>query len=103
MAITEQHIDKARAIARAYGATRLLLFGRAASNPEAARDLDLAIEGVKGWAIWELAGRLERELDVAIDVVPLDTDTPFTRHVEQTGEEISLDPSATPHRTAPGA
>lgn len=91
MPVTQEHIDTARRIARSYGATRLLLFGRGATDPEAARDLDIAIEGVPGWAIWELAGRLEREVDVPVDVIPLDEDTPFLRHIEQVSEDIPLD------------
>ena len=91
MAVTPEHIEKAKAIARDYRATRLVLFGRAAHDPEAARDLDLAIGGVPGWTVWELAGRLERELDVPLDVVPLDPETPFVKHIERTGREVRLD------------
>lgn len=91
MPITKQHIEKAKEVARSYGASRLTLFGRGRTDPEAAHDLDLAIGGVEGWTIWELAGRLEREIDVPLDVVPLEPATSFTQRIEERGEELSLD------------
>ena len=91
MPVTQKHIEKAKEIARAYGARRLILFGRGQTDPEAARDLDLAVEGVSGWKVFEMAGQLEREIDIPLDVVSLDSPTPFTRRVEERGEELSLD------------
>ncbi len=91
MPVTQEHIEKAKEVARAYGAQRLILFGRGQSDPKAAHDLDLAVEGVEGWKIFEMAGRLEREIDIPLDVVPLDPPTPFTRRIEERGEELPLD------------
>ena len=45
MPVTEEHIETAKAVARRYGATRMVVFGSAVDDPEHARDLDLAIEG----------------------------------------------------------
>ncbi len=70
-------------MARQFGATRLLLFGRALENPAAARDLDLACAGVPGWKLFELAAALEETLRVPLDLVPLAPPTPFTRLLEQ--------------------
>jgi len=88
MAITEDHIEQAKAIARSYGASRVILFGRAQTDPEAARDLDLAIGGVPGWTIWRLAAELEEAIDRPLDVVPLEPSTPFTRRIEERGEVL---------------
>jgi predicted nucleotidyltransferase len=44
MPVTDEHIETAKAIARDYGATRMVVFGSAVDDPENARDLDLAIE-----------------------------------------------------------
>jgi predicted nucleotidyltransferase len=94
MPVTQEHIETAKAIAERYGATRMVVFGSAVDDPENARDLDLAIDGVEGWTIWELAGQIERSLDVPVDVIPLDP-SPFTELVEEYGQEIQLgDPSA---------
>lgn len=91
MPVTQAHIEKAKEVARAYGARRLILFGRGQTEPEAARDLDLAVEGVEGWTVFEMAGRLEREIDIPLDVIPLEPPTPFTRRIEERGEELPLD------------
>jgi len=88
MGITRQHIERAKEIARSYGADRVILFGRAQTDPEAARDLDLAIGGVPGWTIWKLAAELEEALDLPLDIVPLEPSTPFTRRIEEHGEVV---------------
>jgi predicted nucleotidyltransferase len=88
MGITRQHIERAKEIARSYGANRVILFGRAQTDPDAARDLDLAIGGVPGWTIWELAAELEEALDLPLDIVPLEPSTPFTRRIEERGEVV---------------
>lgn len=93
MPVTDEHIETAKSIARRYGATRMVVFGSAVENPQDARDLDLAIEGVEGWTIWELAGQIERALDIPVDVIPLDP-SPFTELVEKYGQEIELRKSA---------
>jgi predicted nucleotidyltransferase len=41
MAIQEEQLERAVALAKAYGARRLILFGSALTRPEQARDLDL--------------------------------------------------------------
>ena len=88
MAISEEQIKRAADVAKAYGATRLILFGSAAENPAQARDLDLACDGVPGWKLYELGGRLEEELHAVVDVVPLTPATPFTRLVERRGRVL---------------
>ena len=88
MPITRQHLEEATRLARRFGATRLILFGSALRNPATARDLDLAVGGIEGWALWKLAGRLERMLPVPIDVVPLEPPTTFTRRIEAEGEVL---------------
>lgn len=88
MPVPQRDIEKAKEIARAYGATRVILFGSAQHDPEAARDLDLAIGGVPGWTIWKLAGEVERAISVPLDVVPLEPATDFTRLVEGCGKVL---------------
>ena len=88
MGIRQDQLDRAIALAKAYGATRLIVFGRAATAPDQARDLDLACDGVSGWSLYELGARLEEELEVSLDLVPLRPETRFTRLVEQQGKEL---------------
>ena len=51
MAILSEHLERAVALAKAFGATRLILFGSAVTEPSQARDLDLACDGVIGQSI----------------------------------------------------
>jgi len=71
-----------------YGAKRLILFGSYLTNPDEAQDLDLACDGINGWKIYEFGGRLENELRIPIDVVPLSPKSRFTRLIEQRGKVL---------------
>jgi predicted nucleotidyltransferase len=85
MGIRQEQIDRAVELARAYGATRLILFGRAATEPEQAHDLDLACDGVPGWKLYELGARIEEELRIPLDLVALRPPSRFTRLIEKRG------------------
>jgi len=88
MTIHQEQLDRAVTLAKAYGATRLILFGSAATAPEQARDLDLACDGVAGWKLYELGARLEEELRIPLDLVPLSPSTRFTRLIERRGKVL---------------
>jgi len=88
MTIEREKIDRAVEIARDFGATRLIIFGSSASSPETAKDLDLACDGVEGWRLFEMGARLEEELQVPLDLVPLDPPTRFTRMIERRGRVL---------------
>jgi predicted nucleotidyltransferase len=88
MAVSKEQIDRVIELATAYGATRIVLFGSAAENPEDARDIDIACDGIPGWKIFELAARLEDELGTALDIVPLTPPNSFTRHIERKGRVL---------------
>jgi predicted nucleotidyltransferase len=88
MAIKQDQLDRAIALAKTYGATRLILFGSAATAPEQARDLDLACDGVSGWSFYELGARLEEELRIPLDLIPLTPPSRFTRIIERRGRAL---------------
>lgn len=88
MPVLESQIERAAALARQFGATRLVLFGSALENPGQARDLDLACDGVPGWKLFELAARLEEELRISLDLVPLQPATRFTRYILAHGKAL---------------
>ena len=88
MAIGQEQLDQAVALAKAYGATRLILFGSAATTPERAKDLDLACDGVAGWKFYELGARPEEKLRIPLDLVPLSPPTRFTRLIERRGKVL---------------
>lgn len=88
MAITQKKIEKIVTLAKTYGAVRLILFGSALETPEEAKDIDIACDGVIGWKLYELAARLEEELHMPLDLVPLNPQTSFTRRIENKGKVI---------------
>lgn len=88
MRLDREKLEKIVAIAKTYGATRLILFGSAVEAPGQARDLDLACAGVPGWKLYELAARLEDELHVPLDLVPLTPPTRFTKRIEERGKVL---------------
>lgn len=88
MAFNQELLEKITTLAKSYGATRLILFGSAQENPHAARDIDLACDGVPGWKLYELAARLEDETNLPLDLIPLTPPTRFTRMVERRGRRL---------------
>ncbi|MEW6607671.1 MAG: DNA polymerase III subunit beta [bacterium] len=88
MAINQGQIEKIVSLAKIYGATRLILFGSALEMPLETKDIDLACEGVTGWKIYELAAKLEEELETPLDIVPLSPPTRFTRYIETKGKVL---------------
>jgi predicted nucleotidyltransferase len=88
MTIQKDLIERAVEIAKDFGATRLILFGSAATDPERARDLDLACDGVPGWRLFELGASLEEELRLPLDLIPLSPPTRLTRIIERKGKVL---------------
>ena len=88
MPVTTDQLDQAVAIARRYGASRVVLFGSALADPDKARDLDIAIGGVPGWDFYKLAAELEAGLSVPVDVVPLEPENRFIRRVRERGRVL---------------
>lgn len=88
MAVSQKQIERIIAIAKAYGATRLILFGSAVEMPEKARDIDIACDGVEGWKLYEFAARVEEELGTNLDIVPLNPPNRFTKFIETKGKVL---------------
>ena len=88
VALNPTDIKKIVSVAKSFGATRVILFGGAAENPDKARDLDLAFDGVPGWKLFELGARLEEELKIPLDIVSLSPANRFTRLIERNGQQL---------------
>ncbi|MBM4140359.1 MAG: DNA polymerase III subunit beta [Nitrospira sp.] len=88
MAITQAQIEKITSLAKSYGANRLILFGSALEDPEGAKDLDIACDGVQGWKLFELAAKLEEELHIPLDLIPLSPSNRFTKYIESKGKVL---------------
>ncbi|TAN60417.1 DNA polymerase III subunit beta [bacterium] len=88
MTIDKAVIKRIVDLAKEYGATRVILFGSAAEKPEDARDIDIACDGIQGWKLYEMAARLEEELDALLDIVSLSPSTSFTSLIEARGKHL---------------
>ncbi len=88
MTLKQEQIDRAVAIAKSYGATRLILFGSAMQGLDQARDLDLACDGVEGWKLYELGAQLEDVLRIPVDLIPLTPPTSLTKLIEAQGRVL---------------
>jgi predicted nucleotidyltransferase len=88
MAVSNSQIERIIALAKLYGATRLILFGSAVETPLEARDIDLACDGIPGWKLYELAARLENELGASLDIVSLTPPSRFTEYIETKGRAL---------------
>jgi predicted nucleotidyltransferase len=86
MPVTQEHLDQVVEIARRHGADRVLLFGSAVDHPERARDIDIAVGGVKGWEFYGLVGKFEDVLPLPVDLVDLDAGGMFIEHIEERGK-----------------
>jgi len=88
MAVSNAQIDRIIALAKLYGATRLILFGSAVETSLEARDIDLACDGIPGWKLYELASRLENELGTSLDIVSLTPPSRFTEYIVTKGKTL---------------
>jgi len=88
MSLDEEKLNRIRTLAKAYGATRLILFGSALETAQTARDLDLACDGIPGWKIYEFGAKLEEMLRAPVDVVPLTPSNRFTVLIETRGRAL---------------
>lgn len=83
-AIDRKHIVE---LARKYGAKKVLLFGSAAARAEA-RDIDLAVQGIQPSRFFRFYGELIYLLSKPVDVVDLDSDTPFAQMAAEEGVPV---------------
>ena len=88
MAFSQEQFDIISSLAKSYGVTRLILFGSAQESPETARDIDLACDGVSGWKLYELAARLEEQINAPLDLIPLTPPNRFTQMIERRGRRL---------------
>ncbi|OGP50695.1 MAG: DNA polymerase III subunit beta [Deltaproteobacteria bacterium RBG_13_43_22] len=88
MILDQTRINRMVELAKNFGATRLILFGSQTEIPQEARDVDLACDGIPGWKLFEFAARIEEELEIPLDIVPLTPPSRFTRSIEKKGQVL---------------
>ena len=87
MRVTQHHLDTIVKWAKHYGAHKVILFGSALETPEEANDIDIACD-INGLGMFAFAGKIEEELLVPIDVVPLLPRNYFIELVEKRGKVL---------------
>jgi predicted nucleotidyltransferase len=87
----QRDIRRALSILRGAGCTHVFLFGSLASAEiRAGSDIDLAVRGCPRGKFFHLLGRLLLELEHPVDLVDLDCQHAFARHLEDEGGLLQI-------------
>ena len=84
-------VDRAVTILREAGCAQVFVFGSLATTEvRDESDIDLAVRGCPRGRFFHLLGRLLLELEHPIDLVDLDKQDAFARHLEQAGALLQI-------------
>jgi len=88
----KKNIDQAIKILKEGGCQEIYLFGSLVKgNFKEKSDIDLAIKGCPQGKFFHLLGRLMLELDYPVDLIKIDTQNAFSKHLEKEGELLQID------------
>jgi predicted nucleotidyltransferase len=88
---TDILIKRAAAELKSAGAREIYVFGSAAKGTgDAASDLDLAVSGLPPSVFYRLGARVSDLIGRPVDLIDLNVNTPFTRHLRTENELIRL-------------
>ena len=88
---TSKLIERAAAELKTAGAREIYVFGSAAKGAEAAgSDLDLAVSGLPPAIFYRMGARISDLVGRSIDLIDLDANTPFTRHLRKENELVRV-------------
>jgi len=83
----QQAIEQAAAILMEAGAKAVYIFGSVVEgNYHSNSDIDLAVSGLPTSKFFEIMGKTMTVLPRPLDLVDLDSDTPFTRYLTSKGK-----------------
>ena len=89
--VYEKDVRRAVQILKDAGCTHIFLFGSITSGKATARsDIDLAVRGCPKGKYFRVLGKLTREIDHPLDLVNLDTQIWFAKHLETEGRLIQI-------------
>jgi predicted nucleotidyltransferase len=83
MVISEERLQQAVRALRSLGARKVLLFGSCVRDPEKARDIDLAAEGIPLSHVWKADGQLSDILGFPCDLVVREESPSFYELIEK--------------------
>jgi predicted nucleotidyltransferase len=86
-----QRVEKAAALLKNAGCKEVYLFGSVAEGSDNENsDIDIAVKGCPPGRFFELLGRLLLELDCRVDLVNLDHEDAFARHLLDKGQLLHV-------------
>lgn len=84
-------IQRAAAELKTAGAREIYVFGSAAKGAgDAAADLDLAVSGLPPSVFYRMGARVSDLIGRSVDLIDLDINTPFTRHLRTENELVRV-------------
>lgn len=84
-------IQRAAAELKSAGAREVYVFGSAAKGTDdAAGDLDLAVSGLPPSVFYRMGARVSDLIGRSVDLIDLDINTPFTRHLRTENELVRV-------------
>ncbi len=84
-------IQRAAAELKTAGAREIYVFGSAAQGTgDAASDLDLAVSGLPPSVFYRMGARVSDLIGRSVDLIDLDINTPFTRHLRSENELVRV-------------
>jgi predicted nucleotidyltransferase len=87
----KKRVEKAAALLKSAGCKEVFLFGSVAEgNDNENSDIDIAVKGCPPGRFFELLGKLMLELDCRVDLVNLDHEDPFSRHLLNKGQLLHV-------------
>ena len=88
---TNKLIEHAAAELKTSGAREVYVFGSAAKGSDTAdSDIDLAVSGLPPAIFYRMGARISDLLGRSIDLIDLDANTPFTRHLRTENELVRV-------------
>ncbi|MEK7443170.1 MAG: nucleotidyltransferase domain-containing protein [Chloroflexota bacterium] len=89
--VYEKDVRRAVQILKDAGCTHIFLFGSITSGKVTTRsDIDLAVRGCPKGKYFRVLGKLTREIDHPVDLVNLDTQISFAKHLEREHRLIQI-------------
>lgn len=70
--IFEKELSKIVSISKDFDVEKVLLFGSSLEDVEVARDIDVAVKGVKPEKFFEMYGRILGAVNSEVDLIPLE-------------------------------
>ena len=70
--VLDRELKKIASISKEFGAKKVLLFGSCLEDIESARDIDIAVSGIKPQEFFKYYGKVSMAVDDEVDIIDLD-------------------------------